>query len=203
MALVQFPGWHCASPGSAPLFELTVEPIGRFTVHPLRLPDDVALLHRWLRDDHARFWGMQHCDLAAVGRYCRALAASGHAAGYLGCCDGGPAFFMESYDPQHEAVGACYPVAPGDRGMHVLTAPPLRPVHGFTRAVMHVILSFLFAEPAVRRVVVEPDVRNGKIHVLNRQAGFEYQQQIALPGKLAWLAFCRRERFCANLESPA
>ncbi|WP_278257665.1 GNAT family N-acetyltransferase [Nocardioides convexus] len=57
--------------------------------------------------------------------------------------------------------------------MHVLVAPPEgQPVPGLTTAVFDAVMAFCFADPAVRRVVVEPDVRNAPIRAKNLAAGF-------------------------------
>lgn len=181
----------------APLFSHQLAGMGEFSLYPLRVPQDMALLHDWVRRDYARYWGMQQCDLAAVRAAYAQLQASGHAQALLGHLDGVPAFLMERYDPAHDVLGQHYPVQPGDIGMHLLLAPPLQPRSGFSRAVMLTVLAALFADPAVARVVVEPDVRNDKIHRLNRHAGFIYQGEIQLPHKRAALAFCSRAQFAA------
>lgn len=186
-----------AAPAVASVFDRTVPGIGPFSLRVLQIPQDTPLLHQWVTQPYARYWGMLDASLEQVETAYRELAQSGHAHSYLGLYRGEPAFLLESYDPAHDTVGQHYPVRPGDRGMHFLVAPARQPIAGFTRAVMQVILDFLFADPAICRVVVEPDVRNDKIHVLNRHAGFVYQQEIALPHKRAHLAFCTREHYAA------
>ena len=51
---------------------------------------------------------------------------------------------------------------------------------------------------AVRRVVVEPDVRNDRIAALNAAAGFVVARTVDLPDKTAALGFCSREAFTAS-----
>ncbi len=71
-----------------------------------------------------------------------------------------------------------YEVQRGDVGMHLLVAPPNgEPQPGFTTAVMQSVMTELFDDPATRRVVVEPDARNHKIHVLNEKVA---------SGRTAW-----------------
>ncbi len=48
---------------------------------------------------------------------------------------------------------------------------------------MEAVLDRLFADPGVERVVVEPDARNHKIHVLNARLGFQPAGEVALPGQ--------------------
>jgi RimJ/RimL family protein N-acetyltransferase len=79
--------------------------------------------------------------------------------------------------------------------MHFLVAPSDTPVHGFTRAVITAVMEHLFADPATRRVVVEPDVNNTAVHALNEAVGFVPEREIRKPEKKALLSFCTRERF--------
>jgi hypothetical protein len=82
--------------------------------------------------------------------------------------------------------------------MHLLVAPPSSgPEHGYTTAVMDAVLARLFSRPEVERVVVEPDVRNTRIHALNERLGFQPAGTVALPDKEALLSFCTRSGYLA------
>lgn len=185
----------------SPLFSRQVAGFGCFRLHDLRIAQDIPLLHDWVQRDYARYWGMQGHELAAVSAAYAGLQASGHAQAWLAWLDEEPAFLMERYDPAHDELGRHYPVQPGDIGMHLLLAPPTRPRSGFSKVAMDTVLAALFADPTVCRVVVEPDVRNDKIHQLNRYAGFVYHGEIQLPHKRAALAFCTRAQFAAHLQA--
>ncbi len=76
--------------------------------------------------------------------------------------------------------------------MHFLVAPTDRPVHGFTLAVIRTVMDLLLTDPATRRVVVEPDVRNDPVHALNAQVGFRVVREVELPDKRALLSVCTR-----------
>jgi RimJ/RimL family protein N-acetyltransferase len=170
---------------------------GRFTLRAVEPDADAPLLHRWVTDPKAAFWLMQDAQVDDVAReYARIAAAPAHAA-LLGCDrDGAPRFLMERYDPAQDPLGEVYDNAPGDVGMHVLTAPAEGPPeHGFTRAVMRAVMDDLFADGATRRVVVEPDVRNTAIHALNATVGFRVLGTVALPDKEALLSVCTREDY--------
>ncbi|MEE7547243.1 GNAT family N-acetyltransferase, partial [Xanthomonas sp. Kuri4-1] len=173
------------------------------TLAPLRLPDDVPVLHDWVTRDYARFWGMQQAGVQDVEAFYARLQASGTAQAYLARdAEGRPAFLIECYDPAHDEVGAHYPVRPGDCGMHLLLAPCERPLPGFSLQAMRAVLAFLFADPQTRRVVVEPDLRNERIHRLNARVGFRPQRVIQLGSKQAQLAFCTRADHLATLGDP-
>lgn len=169
--------------------------IGRLTVRPLDPLADAELVHGWVTHPKAAFWLMQDAKLQDVEREYMAIAAAEHHDAFIGLHDGEPAFLMERYDPAHVELVGLYEPEPGDVGMHFLVAPTDTPVSGFTRAVITAVMRELFADPATRRVVVEPDVRNTAVHALNEAVGFVPEREIEKPEKNALLSFCTREQF--------
>ncbi|GED86878.1 GNAT family N-acetyltransferase [Streptomyces sp. 6-11-2] len=168
-----------------------------FTIRPLDPLKDAELLHGWVTHPKAAFWMMQDAKLTDVERAYMEIAADRHHNAFLGLHDGEPAFLMERYDPAHRELVGLYEPEPGDVGMHFLVAPTDTPVHGFTRAVLTAVLRHLFEDPATRRVVVEPDVRNKAVQRLNTAVGFVPEREIGKPEKTALLSFCTREQFTA------
>lgn len=168
-----------------------------FTLRPLDPDADATLLHGWVTHPKAAFWMMQDADVDAVRREYRRIAAHPHHDAFLGLRDGVPVFLAERYDPAHVELVGLYDHRPGDVGMHFLCAPTDTPEHGFTRAVISAVMAWLFADPAVRRVVVEPDVRNTAVHALNAAVGFTVLGPITKPEKTALLSVCTRADFAA------
>lgn len=167
-------------------------------IRPLDLDTDIPLMHRWFTQDRALFWGMGDLSEPEAKAVYAALIDSGHAMPYMGLHGDRPAFVLECYDPARDELGRHYPVREGDVGMHFFIGPPDSPAiaeKGFTRRVFRSLMVFIFERLEARRVVVEPDVRNDKVHVLNREMGFVYQGYVHLEKKVAALAFCTRERF--------
>ncbi|MGK3142349.1 GNAT family N-acetyltransferase [Pantoea sp. C2G6] len=175
------------------LFSAT-RPAGLFTLRAMR-PEDAPLIHSWVTRDYARFWGMQQQSLSQVADFYQTLTAADPHAALIGCCDGQPICLIECYRACNDEVGKFYPAAPDDYGMHILIAPASQPIRAFSWQVFTLVMDYLFSRPEVRRVVVEPDVRNDKIHRLNKRAGFRYQHTIDMGHKTAWLAFCQREDY--------
>ncbi|MCE3029838.1 MULTISPECIES: GNAT family N-acetyltransferase [Streptomyces] len=161
-------------------------------VDPLR---DAELLHSWITHPKAAFWLMQDARLEDIERAYMEIAADEHQQALLGLRDGVPAFLVERYDPVHRELVGLYEPRPGDVGMHFLTPATDTPEHGFTKAVITAVMAHLFEDPAVERVVVEPDVRNKAVHALNAAVGFVAEREIQKPEKEALLSFCTREQF--------
>ncbi|EMY34253.1 acetyltransferase, ribosomal protein N-acetylase [Arthrobacter crystallopoietes BAB-32] len=171
-----------------------------FTFTPADPQAHAALLHGWVTREYARFWGMLGATEEQVRAELAGIAAHPHHEAWMGYDGGVPAFLMERYLPGHSPLAGRYPVRQGDVGMHLLVGPPDVPRAGFTADVFDSVMRFLFRAPGVRRVVVEPDIRNSKILALNERFGFRRAQLIKLPDKQAWLSFCTREDFARATE---
>ena len=167
----------------------------RLTVEPLELPRDLATLHAWVTHPRSVFWGMQGASIDEVHTEYARIADDPHHEALLGRADGSAAFLMERYDPRHSPLAALPELLPGDVGMHLLVAPTDTPVPGFTAAVMRHVIVECFADPAVARVVVEPDIRNDKIAALNAAVGFRVVRPVELPDKTAAFSVCTRADF--------
>ncbi|MEH1013974.1 GNAT family N-acetyltransferase [Micromonospora sp. CPCC 206060] len=190
---------------TAPIWQRTDERLGRFALRTLDPDTDAPLLHTWVTHPKAAFWLMQDADVTRVADEYRHIAAHPHHDAFVGLWQDRPAFLVERYDPAHVELAGRYEAADGDIGMHFLCAPTDTPVHGFTRAVITTVLAWLFTDPTVRRVVVEPDMRNRAVHALNAAVGFTVVGPIAKPEKNALLSVCTRDQFLAATrgEVPA
>jgi RimJ/RimL family protein N-acetyltransferase len=177
--------------------------LGTFALRPLDVDTDAELLHSWVTHPKAAYWMMQDFDVAQVAAEYRRIAEHPYHDAFLGSWNGRPAFLAERYDPTRLELPGLYPARPGDVGMHFLCAPAEAPVHGFTLAVITTVLAWLFDDPAVDRVVVEPDVRNTAVHALNAAVGFEVVGPITKPEKQALLSTCTREQFRTRQGVPA
>lgn len=177
---------------------------GALVLRPLDLVQDVPMLHDWVNRPYARFWGLMGKTEAEVGAIYRDQIERGERK-YIACREdtGAPMFLMEVYDPQHDELGRHYPVQPGDCGYHLMLAPPDVATPGMTYQLMSAACSFLFSDPAVQRVVGEPDVRNRKIITRLMQMGFRLCGAVHLPYKTGMLVILERARFEARLAAKA
>lgn len=191
------------------VFEAERSGVGRLRLRALRLPEDAPTIHDWVRRDYARYWGMQGLGVDEVAAAYRMIMEPDHVRVFLGCSEVTPVFLTECYRPAQDHLARYYPATPGDRGMHLLVAPPRRRIHGFTRAAFRTVIELLFADPTATRIVVEPDRRNEKIRALNRAFGFREIEAIDLPptpttpGKTAMLSWCTRQDFARALAEQA
>ncbi|MGY3682620.1 GNAT family N-acetyltransferase [Streptomyces sp. TE33382] len=174
------------------------EPSGStFAVRPLDPFNDTVLVHRWVTHPGAAFRPVRGVRRQDAERECMAIAAHPHHDAFIGLHDGEPAFLMERYDPAEAGLKGLYEAEPGDVGMRFLVAPTDTGMPGRTPAVLTTVLEALFADPAVRRVVVDADARDSTAHALHGSVGFEALRVIGRPEKSALLSACTRDRFQA------
>lgn len=177
-------------------FEKDVATLGSFSLVPFDLDCDVRVIHPWVNMEYASFWMLGNSSEADVRAEYTKILSTGHTEVLMGYYRRKPVFLAEVYDPRHEEIGTHIDPAAGDYGMHVLVGPPDEHIPNFTSGVFYLIMSFLFEARQAKRVFVEPDIGNAKIHKLNRRFGFRVlQERVQLANKTAQLELCLREDF--------
>ncbi|OEJ98578.1 transcriptional regulator [Flavivirga aquatica] len=173
-------------------------PIDNFGTIHLRYLDfklDIETIHNWVTQPYASYWGMLDKTLEEVQFEYEKLVSRKDYDVFIGIYKGESVFLMEKYKASSDRISQYYNAKPTDYGMHILVAPPERKISGFTWQIFTTVLEYFFNREEVDRIVVEPDVRNDKIHKLNKKAGFQYQKEIQLPEKKAFLAFCEHKDY--------
>ncbi|HWM73022.1 MAG TPA: GNAT family N-acetyltransferase [Nocardioides sp.] len=156
---------------------------------PLDPERDAALIHSWVVEDRATFWMMQDHTVDQVREIYTWIDEQPTHHAWLVLSDDDPVALFQDYDPSAEEVGDHYDVQPGDLGVHFMVRP------GRARLVLPFLMREVFADPEVRRIVAEPDVRNARSLALVRKLGFEPGPEIQLSAKPARLVFFTREAY--------
>ena len=185
------------------LHEQVVDGFGTVRVVPLDPAADAPLLHRWVSGERAAFWGMNGLTERQVAGIYAHMATLGTHHAHLVLKDGTPAALLQTYEPGADRVGDCYPVEPGDIGVHLLIAPADGAQPGWTAALVGAIAVYVLVGLNRTRVVVDPDVANEKAVARFLRQGFTAGPVVVLPEidlpdvylpeKKAQLAFLTRE----------
>lgn len=194
LAEEDMPAEHATRSRTA-VHEAAFDGFGTVRVVPLDPAADAVLVHRWVTEERARYWGMAghtRQQVQEIYEFVDSLATH-HA--YLVHRDDEPVALFQTYEPGADPVGECYDVQPGDFGIHLLVGPPAAGAsqRGFTSALMTALVGFVLKDPQVLRVVVEPDARNEKAVARMVRSGFVLGPEIDKPEKRAQLAFLSRE----------
>jgi penicillin amidase len=154
---------------------------------------DAALVHSWVREERARFWGMtDHTEERVRDIYAFVDSLDTHHA-YLIAVDGAPVALVQTYQPAEDPVSETYEAQPGDLGIHLLLGPAAAREPGFTDRFVAALGAVVLLDPDVRRVVVEPDAANERAIGRAGRTGFELGPEVDLEHKRARLAFLDRD----------
>ncbi|WP_432099768.1 GNAT family N-acetyltransferase [Streptomyces sp. WAC 04229] len=188
-----------------PLHEQHLDGFGTVRVLPLDAAEDAEVIHRWVSEQRAAFWGMTELTRDQVEAvYAHMESLDTHHA-HLVVKDGDPVALLQTYEPGADRVSECYDVEPGDIGVHLLLAPAgaegTRP--GWTAALAAALMAYVLLGLDRTRIVVDPDIGNEKAIARFLRQGFTAGPAVVLPEidlpdvhlpeKKAQLAFLRRE----------
>ncbi|KRF20008.1 hypothetical protein ASG90_20005 [Nocardioides sp. Soil797] len=165
-------------------------------LRPVVPATDSAMLHRWVTEERARFWGMLERSVEEVEEIYTYIDEQEHLSAHLVCWDGEPRALFQTYDPAVDEIGQFYDRRPGDVGVHLLIGPGRRP-DGFSQALFSHLASWVFSDPSVQRIVLEPDVRNEKSLSLMNRLQASRGPRAELPDKTAQFAFVERADWTA------
>ncbi|MGP3637772.1 GNAT family N-acetyltransferase [Streptomyces sp. 24-1644] len=174
------------------VYEREADGLGTVRLVAIDPAADLDLIHSWVSEERARFWGMSESSREEVLEAYTFLDSLTTHHGYLALRDGVPVAIFQTYDPAEDPLGECYEVLPGDFGVHLLIGPGDGTERGFTGRLLSVLIGYVFSDPANLRIVVEPDARNERAVARMVRAGFELGPEIEKPEKRARLAFLRR-----------
>ncbi|WP_405852940.1 acetyltransferase [Streptomyces sp. NBC_00090] len=161
------------------VYEQAVEGFGTVRVVPVDPDRDAPLIHAWVNEERARFWGMGGTSVEQVREIYAHLDSLTTHHGYLVSRDGEPVALFQTYDPEADRVGECYEVLPGDIGVHLMLAPIASPEPGFSGRLLGTLVEFVLRDHT--RVVVDPDAANEKAIARMVRAGFEPGPEVVLP----------------------
>ncbi|MFK0257729.1 GNAT family N-acetyltransferase [Streptomyces sp. NPDC090445] len=165
-----------------PVFTRAVEGFGTVTFTPVDPAADAALIHGWVSQERARFWGMTEAGPDLVREIYEDVDRRTTHHAFIARRDGVPAALFQSYACAADRVSECYEVQPGDTGVHMLLAPAQAGAErGFSARLIDVFLDFLRSDGTTRRIVAEPDARNAKAIARLERSGFVLGPEVELP----------------------
>ncbi|MFG3042269.1 GNAT family N-acetyltransferase [Streptomyces sp. NPDC048330] len=161
------------------LYARTVEGLGTVRIAPVDPDRDAPLIHGWVNEDRARFWGMGGTSVEQVREIYAHLDSLPTHHGFLVTRDDVPVALFQTYDPEADRVGECYEVLPGDVGVHLLLAPSAAPEPGFSGRLLGALVEFVLRDRT--RIVVDPDAANEKAIARMVRVGFVPGPEVVLP----------------------
>ncbi|MFF9977056.1 GNAT family N-acetyltransferase [Streptomyces erythrochromogenes] len=165
-----------------PVYTQLVEGFGTVTVTPVDPAADADLIHGWVTQERARFWGMGEASRELVREIYEDVDRRTTHHAFIVAREGEPVALFQTYECAEDRVSECYDALPGDVGVHLLISPSEgTPQPGFSAILLEAFFSFVFSDPATRRVVAEPDARNTKAIARLERTGFVLGPEVVLP----------------------
>ncbi|GAB1336517.1 GNAT family N-acetyltransferase [Streptomyces sp. E-15] len=160
-----------------------VDGYGTVRVRPLDPQGDADLVHGWVSDERAAFWGMNGLTREQVAEVYAHMATLDTHHAHLVTRDGVPVALFQTYEPSADRVGECYDARPGDLGVHLLLAPagPGGPHPGWTAALLKALTTYVLLVLDRDRIVIDPDVRNAAAIARFERQGFSRGPAVVLP----------------------
>ncbi|MEU0334648.1 GNAT family N-acetyltransferase [Streptomyces sp. NPDC006193] len=164
-------------------------PVGAFRLVPVRIQQDLPLVHRWMNDPAVdRFWDLAGPPDRTETHLRAQLEGDGRSVPCLGQLDGTPMSYWEIYRADLDPLARHYPARPHDTGIHLLVGDAADRGRGLGTALLRAVAGLILdRRPACARVVAEPDLRNTPSVSAFLSAGFRFEAEISLPAKRAAL----------------
>ncbi|MFK0042673.1 GNAT family N-acetyltransferase [Streptomyces sp. NPDC090741] len=172
-----------STPGARqPVYSQRVEGVGTVTLTPVDPAADAALIHSWVSEERARFWGMREASRELVREIYEDVDRRTTHHAFLARRDGEPVGLFQTYDCAEDRISECYEVLPGDTGVHLMIGPARGgSERGFSAGLIGAFLSYVLSDGTTRRIVAEPDARNEKAIARLARSGFELGPEVELP----------------------
>ncbi|MEU2064358.1 GNAT family N-acetyltransferase [Streptomyces sp. NPDC013455] len=160
-----------------------IDGYGTVRIRPLDPEGDADVVHSWVSDERASFWGMNGLTRDQVAEVYAHMATLDTHHAHLVTLDDRPVALFQTYEPSADRVGECYDVRPGDLGCHLLLAPagPGGSRPGWTSALLTAMTTYALLVLDRQRIVVDPDVRNTKAITRFERQGFSRGPAVVLP----------------------
>ncbi|RSS89251.1 N-acetyltransferase [Streptomyces sp. WAC05292] len=171
-----------AATARGPVHTQAVDGFGTVTLTPVDPAADAPLIHRWVSEDRARFWGMTEAGPDLVREVYEDLDRRTTHHAFLARRDGVPVALFQTYECTADRVSECYEARPGDTGVHLLLAPAAGAAEpGFSGRLIGAFMAFVFSDGTTRRLVADPDARNAKAIARLERSGFALGPEVELP----------------------
>ena len=150
--------------------------------------EDFAQLHRWVRAPHVAPWWDDPVELDAITRdYAPCIAGEDRTQVFVVVVDGRAVGFLQSYRwADHPDLASTFGAGAGEAGIDIVIGEAEMTGRGLGPAIIRQFIeTMVFADDAVRGVVVEPDARNARSVRAFEKAGFAAVTRIGLVGEAA------------------
>ena len=166
-----------------------------FALRPVKYPDDMPLLYKWMHAEHVVDQWQLHLPMPQLKTHFEKMLADDHQRLYLILCDGKPIGYTEIYETARDRLSHYYKAKETDMGWHILLGDPAVVGKGYLKPTGLMISKFIFEHTEAKKIVGEPDSKVEVYQWLADSFAYRVQRLIEMPEKTAALYFCNRDEF--------
>ena len=166
-----------------------------FALRPVKYPDDMPLLYKWMHAEHVVDQWQLHLPMPQLKTHFEKMLADDHQRLYLILCDDKPIGYTEIYETARDRLSQYYKAKETDMGWHILLGDPAVVGKGYLKPTGMMISKFIFEHTEAKKIVGEPDSKVEVYQWLADSFAYRVQRLIEMPEKTAALYFCNRDEF--------
>ncbi|MBF2719971.1 acetyltransferase [Psychrobacter sp. NG254] len=166
-----------------------------FALRPVKYPDDMPLLYKWMHAEHVVDQWQLHLPMPQLKTHFEKMLADDHQRLYLIICDDKPIGYTEIYETARDRLSHYYKAKETDMGWHILLGDPAVVGKGYLKPTGMMISKFIFEHTEAKKIVGEPDSKVEVYQWLADSFAYRVQRLIEMPEKTAALYFCNRDEF--------
>ncbi|WP_440464270.1 GNAT family N-acetyltransferase [Psychrobacter sp. ASPA161_6] len=166
-----------------------------FALRPVKYPDDMPLLYKWMHAEHVVDQWQLHLPMPQLKTHFEKMLADDHQRLYLILCDDKPIGYTEIYETARDQLSQYYKAKETDMGWHILLGDPAVVGKGYLKPTGMMISKFIFEHTEAKKIVGEPDSKVEVYQWLADSFAYRVQRLIEMPEKTAALYFCNRDEF--------
>ncbi|OAL85141.1 siderophore biosynthesis protein [Acinetobacter sp. SFD] len=166
-----------------------------YALRALSLPDDFALLYKWMHEPHVIPQWQLNKPESELAVYFEKMQVDDHQRLYIIQIAGQDVGYLEIYEARRDRLSLYYPALENDLGWHILLGEKHVVGKGHFRAVMRLMIYFIFENSPAEKIVGEPDENVRSYAYIAQDIAFTAQKKLLMPEKIAVLYHCFREEF--------
>ncbi|CAM3484702.1 hypothetical protein GCM10016272_08210 [Psychrobacter glaciei] len=166
-----------------------------FALRPVKYPDDMPLLYKWMHAEHVVDQWQLHLPMPQLKTHFEKMLADDHQRLYLILCDDKPIGYTEVYETARDRLSHYYKAKETDMGWHILLGDPAVVGKGYLKPTGLMISKFIFEHTEAKKIVGEPDSKVEVYQWVADSFAYRVQRLIEMPEKTAALYFCNRDEF--------
>lgn len=169
-----------------------------FALRPVRYPEDMPLLYKWMHAEHVVDQWQLHLPMAQLKTHFEKMLADDHQRLYIILCEDKPIGYTEIYETARDRLSRYYKAKETDMGWHILLGDPAVVGKGYLKPTGMMISQFIFEHTEAKKIVVEPDSTVEVYQWVADSFAYHVQRLIEMPEKTASLYFCNRDEFLSS-----